>query len=376
MSRKVTLVLVDASGTVLGELPPFDVERPFWPETEDVVAGARDLYGVDVVVLRILATERSQPHGGAVTYLAQTEQRPPNLEPSTLTLTPEPRRPVYAEINGPAKTLEWAEKALGRPILAKTQLRTWNLSTIWRLDTENGPVWLKQVPPFFAHESSVLRWIGPPLVPQVLAAEAGKMLLADVPGHDLYGAGLEMRRAIAKAFHPVQVSAIRDLPLSGVPDERGHALIEPIEQVVAQYGGDPKLVKGLKQRFAAIEACGLPDTLVHGDLHPGNVRGTEHHWAIIDWGDSFVGHPGYDIMRLADGLPDQDRQRLVADWAERWRRDVPGCRPERVLELMEPLAHLRAAVVYARFVANIEPAEHPYHAPDVPACLERAAATA
>ena len=81
----------------------------------------------------------------------------------------------------------------------------------------------------FAHESSVLRWIGPPLVPQVLAAEAGKMLLADVPGHDLYGAGLEMRRAIAKAFHPVQVSAIRDLPLSGVPDERGHALIEPID---------------------------------------------------------------------------------------------------------------------------------------------------
>jgi hypothetical protein len=376
MSRKVTLVLVDASGTVLGELPPFDVERPFWPETEDVVAGARDRYGVDVVILRILTTEKPEPHGGAVTYLAQTEQRPPDLTPSAVTLTPEPRRPLYAEINGPAKTLEWAEKALDRPILAKTQLRTWNLSTIWRLETADGPVWLKQVPPFFAHESAVLRWIGPPLVPKVLAAEAGKMLLADVPGHDLYGAGLEMRRAIAAAFHPVQVSAIRDLPLSGVPDERGHALIEPIERVVAQYNGDPKLVKNLSRRFAAIEACGLPDTLVHGDLHPGNVRGTDQHWAIIDWGDSFVGHPAYDIMRLAEGLPTQDRQRLVADWAERWRRDVPGCQPERVLDLMEPLVHLRGAVVYARFVANIEPAEHPYHAPDVRACLERAAAAA
>jgi hypothetical protein len=376
MSRKVTLVLVDASGTVLGELPPFDVERPFWPETEDVVAGARELYGIDVVILRILATERPQPHGGAVTYLAQTEQRPSGLQPSTLTLTPEPMRPSYAEINGPAKTLQWAEKALGRPILAKTQLRTWNLSTIWRLDTADGPVWLKQVPAFFAHESAVLRWIGPPLVPEVLAAAAGRMLLADVPGHDLYGAGLEMRRAIAAAFHPVQVSATRDLPLSGVPDERGHALIEPIERVVARYGGDQKLVKNLSKRFAAIEACGLPDTLVHGDLHPGNVRGTEQRWAIIDWGDSFVGHPGYDIMRLAEGLADPDRQLLIADWAERWRRDVPGGQPERVIELMEPLAHLRAAVVYARFVANIEPAEHPYHASDVPACLERAAAAA
>src|SRR4051794_6046397 len=124
MPRTVTLVLVDASGTVLGQLPPFDVERPFWPETEDVVACARNLYGIEVVILRILATERPQPHGGAVTYLAQTEQRPPHLEPSSLTLTPEPRRPSYAEINGPAKSLEWAERALGQPILAKTQLRT------------------------------------------------------------------------------------------------------------------------------------------------------------------------------------------------------------------------------------------------------------
>jgi hypothetical protein len=30
-------------------------------------------------------------------------------------------------------------------------------------------------------------------------------------------------------------------------------------------------------------------------------------------------------------------------------------------------------VTYADFVANIEPSEHPYHALDVGACLERAA---
>jgi Phosphotransferase enzyme family len=380
MGRKVTLVLVDGTGTVLGELPPFDLERPFWPETADVVATVRELYGIDVVILRILATERAQPHGGAVTYLAQTEtqtgQLPPGLRPSTVTLGADPRRPAYAEINGPAKTLAWAETALGTPILARTQLRTWNLSTIWRLDTADGPVWLKQIPPFFAHESAVVRWIGPPLVPEVLAAENGKMLLADVPGEDLYGAGLELRRAVAEGFHRVQAAAVRDLPLFGVPDERGQALIEPIKQVVTEYGGDQRLIEDLPERFAEIEACGVPDTLVHGDLHPGNVRGDGQRWAIIDWGDSFVGHPGYDIMRLAEGLPEADRQVLIGEWAERWRNEVPGCEPERVLDLMAPLAHLRAAVVYARFVANIEPAEHPYHASDVPAALERAAAAA
>ena len=125
-------------------------------------------------------------------------------------------------------------------------------------------------------------------------------------------------------------------------------------------------------RFAAIEACGLPDTLVHGDFHPGNVRGDEHRRAIIDWGDSFVGNPAFDILTLANGLEEADRRYLIAEWAERWRADVPGCEPERALDLFGPINHLRGAVIYNRFVANIEPAEHPYHAPDVPACLDRA----
>jgi hypothetical protein len=372
----VTLVLVDGAATVLGELPPFDVPVPYWPETADVVEEARKRYGVDVVVLRILASERSEAQGGAVTYLAQTEQRPAELKPTNVTLSAEPNRPAYAEINGPLRTLQWAEAALDTPVLAKTQIRTWNLSTIWRLDTADGPVWLKHVPAFFAHESAVLRWIGPPLVPAVLAAEGGRMLLADVPGTDLYGADLDTRRAIAAGFHPVQVAAVKDLPLSGVPDERGRSLIEPIERVVTEYGGDPKLLEDLPQRFAAIEECGLPDTLVHGDLHPGNVRGDGQRWAIIDWGDSFLGHPAYDIMHLAVGLSEPDRRRLIAEWADRWRADVPGCEPERAVQLMARLVPLRLAVVYARFLANIEPAERPYHASDPPACLERAAATA
>ncbi len=387
VSRTVTLVLVGADGVVLGALPAFDVERPFWQETEDVVAAARERFGVDVVVLRILSAERPQPHGGAVTYLAQTDQRPP-VEPIDVTLTEQPKRLPYAEVNGPAKSLRWAAEALPAPILRATQLRTWNLSTIWRLDTAGGPVWLKQVPPFFAHEAAVLRWVGPPLVPEVLAADDDKMLLADVPGRDLYGADLATRAAIAASFHPVQAAAAKDLEQIihlGVPDERGSTLVRAIEQVVSEHGTDPRLdeiVAALPGRFAAIEACGLPDTLVHGDFHPGNVRGSgwgvggaasdEHRRAIIDWGDSFVGNPAFDILTLADGLEEADRRHLVAEWAQRWRAEVPGCEPERALDLFGPITHLRGAVIYNRFVANIEPAEHPYHAPDVPACLDSA----
>jgi hypothetical protein len=40
------------------------------------------------------------------------------------------------------------------------------------------------------------------------------------------------------------------------------------------------------------------------------------------------------------------------------------------------VAPLRAAAVYAMFLARIEPSERPYHQGDVPACLKRAVALA
>jgi len=35
---------------------------------------------------------------------------------------------------------------------------------------------------------------------------------------------------------------------------------------------DGRRLGELPARLARIERCGLPDTLVHGDLHPGNTR--------------------------------------------------------------------------------------------------------
>ena len=58
--------------------------------------------------------------------------------------------------------------------------------------------------------------------------------------------------------------------------------------------------------------------------------------------------------------------------AQRWRADVPGSDPLRTVELLRPVAALRAAGVYANFLTDIEPAEHPYHADDVPFWLQRA----
>ncbi|GLW32694.1 aminoglycoside phosphotransferase family protein [Actinoplanes regularis] len=379
MSRTVTLVLVDPAGELLGALPPFSVSSPWWQEVAEVVAGAC----AEVTVLRLLHADREAPPGGHVTYLAETPERPEGLIPLGADLAPHALRAPWAEPGGPAATLAWAAGALDRlgfPPVTAHQRRTWNLSAIWRMDGPDGPVaWLKQVPGFFAHEPAVLGLVGsvaPDLVPYVMAAgDAGRMLLAHIPGEDRYGAGAELCVAVAEAFHPVQeYFAGRLNELAGLPDRRLDT--ETFVNVAAPYLGDidglVELIDGLPERLAAVAACGLPDTLVHGDLHPGNVRTDgDGRPVIIDWGDSSIGNPAFDLLRLTEGLPEPEP--VVAAWSERWRRAAPGCDPERAVELLRPVAGLLGAATYAGFLASTEQSEWPYHAGDVPDCLVAAA---
>jgi hypothetical protein len=73
------LVLVDGAGAPLGALPPFEVPTPWWQDASDVVVGARQRYGIEVTVLRILASNQPAPHGGAVTYLVECPAGRPDV---------------------------------------------------------------------------------------------------------------------------------------------------------------------------------------------------------------------------------------------------------------------------------------------------------
>ncbi|MEV0805304.1 aminoglycoside phosphotransferase family protein [Micromonospora sp. NPDC050200] len=380
MTRTVTLVLVDPAGRLLGALPPYDVPTPWWQEVESVVRGAP----IEVTVLRLLAGERPAPPGGAVTYLAEAAGpvRVP-LVPVSVELAPHPLRAPWAEPGGPAASLAWARAALdrlGRPVAEVAQQRTWNLSAIWRLDGPRGTAWLKQVPAFFRHEAAVLRRLDgvvPGLVPTLLADDGdGRMLLDHVPGEDRYAADTAERQAIAADHHALQVRALPladDLVAAGVPDLRGAGLARWIRAALAPHAA-PALLDGLEARLEEVRRCGLPDTLVHGDLHPGNVRGDGQRRVIIDWGDSIVGHPAFDILRLTERVDPAAASSLLAAWSARWRASVPGCDPERAVELLRPVAALRLAAVYAAFLAGIEPSERVYHEADVPDWLAQAAA--
>ncbi|HEX5205086.1 phosphotransferase family protein [Paractinoplanes rhizophilus] len=364
MTRIVNLVFVDPSGRLLGALPPFEVPTP-WRQEVGAFADQR------WQVLRMLHAD-----GREVTYLAETADPPAGLLPASADLAPHPLRAPYAEVGGPAASLAWARSVLGPGITAH-QVRTWNLSAIWRLDRDGRTVaWLKQVPSFFAHEPDALRLVDavrPGLVPPLIAAgDQGRMLLAHVEGTDRYGAGADLCARIAEAFVPVQAELAGAPGLSVIPAGR-----LDVRRVAAPYfdkiDGLEALIDSLPGRLEAVAECGLPDTLVHGDLHPGNTRTDDAgRLTIMDWGDCTVGNPAFDILRLTEGLADPGP--VTELWAYGWKKARPGTRPERAAQLLRPVAALRGAVTYAAFLDAIEPSEWPYHADDVPACLSAAVA--
>jgi Ser/Thr protein kinase RdoA (MazF antagonist) len=384
--RTAELVLVTPDGAMVGRLPPVAVATPWWQDVEPVVRAARERYGIEVTILRLLHAEFDRPPGGRVTYLAEVAQPIP-AEPWDGTLDGQPRRHAFARPNGPAADLAWAQSVLEGLALSPTappvQVRTWNLSSLWRIPVAGQTVWLKVVPPFFAHEGALLARLAGARVPTLLGHEDGRMLLAEIPGEDLYEAEQPQLQEMVTLLVGLQRSwheRVADLLALGLPDWRAPALTSAIADVVERTADElsaddraalARFVRGLPRRFSQVADCGLGDSLVHGDFHPGNFRGDARGITLLDWGDSGVGHPLLDQPAFLSRIANVDT--VAAHWLQRWRDAVPGCDPARAARLLAPVAAARQAAIYRRFLDLIEPAEHPYHRADPAAWLQRTA---
>jgi len=377
-------------------LPPLELAGPYWPESADIVAEVAARFGAQVVVLRLLVADPSQKSGGAVTYLAELSSGEVDLSPVPETLrrralAPDPKRMPWATLGGPARSLDWARSALepsGQASFRAVQQRTWNLSTLWRLEpasADKSSIWLKQVPHFMAYESRVLRWLNhavPGGAPTLVAADdSGRSLLEHVAGDDLYGAPVPIRQLINQQLHVIQLAgteAIDELLALGVPDLRGPKRAADLRRKLLAwlpgYPGLEALLHRLDQQLERLEECGLPATLVHADNHPGNARGSSQAVRLLDWGEAFIGDPVTDLLGLIGDLPTVEAAPLLVDWCASWKRAAPRSKPEQALELGPFIAALHGAATYAHFLQQIEETEWPYHHEDVPRCLERAAA--
>src|SRR5262249_27374949 len=135
--------------------------------------------------------------------------------------------------------LAWAESVMKkrglRPASPPVQVRTWNLSGLWRIPVVGQALWLKVVPPFFAHEGALLPRLAGERVPTLLGYHGGRALLAEIAGDDLYGAELPLLREMVILLVSLQQrwsGRAGELLALGLPDWRAPALGAAIAGVI------------------------------------------------------------------------------------------------------------------------------------------------
>ncbi|MPY59018.1 aminoglycoside phosphotransferase family protein [Streptomyces spongiae] len=376
---------------ILGVAGPFSVDIPWWAEVEPVVGRLEDVLGVPVAVLRLLTVEGGEGgRDGHVTYHVEAWAHP---APGTLEQRPlpqgllnghEPFRSAWARADGLQELIDWASRTLaaaGRPVTGPVeQRRTWNLAGLFRLPTGQGPVWLKATPHFAADEASVIgafAQVAPGLVPTVLGVGERRVLLDHIPGEDCWGASPETAQAGVRRFVAAQAELASHRP-AGLRDGRDELLVTRVRDLL---DGTVPLDITAEERSAARELtdhwhllakCGLPDTVVHGDFHPGNWRAHDGPPVVVDFADAYWGNPVLDGLRLQDFLPEPARSAAARAWVDAWKAHAPASDPARALALAEPLAQLAYAVRYQEFLDGIEPSERPYHEGDPAAVIREA----
>jgi hypothetical protein len=288
-----------------------------------------------------------------------------------------PERRAWARPGWFAEAAAWTAARLaeaGRPPTGPIeQLRSWSISALLRAETESGAVYFKAVPPLMAAEPSITRGLSerfPDRVPSVLAVDVERAwMLVEHAGEPIQGKPEPaLRERVLRAIGEMQrASADRldELIGLGCADRRLAHLAGQIDLLLAEAGpisgASAETIAALRAEApriralcAELEAAGPPPTLVHGDLHHGNVAVRDGQPVIFDWTDACVAHPFLDLATLFDD--DEEPTPELADaYLASFRDFAPPARLRDALRLGRTLGALHQAVSYHLIVRSCEP---------------------
>jgi len=105
-----------------------------------------------------------------------------------------------------------------------------------------------------------------------------------------------------------------------------------------------------------LAALPVPDTLLHGDLHLGNVARRGGRYIFFDWTDASVAHPFFDLIVAQNERDSERKEQLLAVSIEPWRAWGDEQMLRRAWRVSTPLCFLHHAVSYWYILRNL-PAE-------------------
>lgn len=289
-------------------------------------------------------------------------------------------RPPWARPGWLGAVQVWIEEQLSelgytlvRPV---EYVKSWGISCVLRAHTNADDIYFKQAStlPLFADEPSVtlaLARLFPDQVPRPLGIdrERGWMLLSDF-GRPVDELGKDVDRGnVYRVFAELQIRSaehVDELLALGCLDRRLDRLSAQIDPLL----GDAEKLSGLnveeihqlrslaphlKELCTRLASYSVPDTLVHGDLHMGNVALNEGEYVFFDWTDSCISHPFLDMFDIFDQREEDARNHLRDAYLASWTGYESRARLMEALALAEPLCALHQAVSYQHIIASLEP---------------------
>ncbi len=403
-----------ASGT---DLPALDCTLQAGENTIEAVATVLTEMGLTGPILDCVVDQRSNAEldGEPRSALVQLDAPPPEWTPAApwawqqwSELDHTPAAPVavvtntrIAELRGdaavPAERAAWARPgwyeqatdwikhslaAAGRAAPdAIVQSRHWGISALIRVEASDGRSWFKASFPPFHNEapiSALLAELAPGATCYVIAADAnnGWLLVDDFAGttdatdaettRDAVEHLVQLEHKLLPHTAALLAGGCEHRPLRSLAAELQTSLAAPVvtEQIGLTAHRVIELVDACTQAVATVDAVGLPETLLHGDFHPGNVATTGDGMLIFDWSDGAIGSPVIEAATWGWWYED-DEPRLAVLWGhfcEAWRRAFTVDMSHIASYDIDIVAGAFHTVSYERILTALEPTERPSHA--------------
>jgi hypothetical protein len=253
-------------------------------------------------------------------------------------------------------------------------VKKWSISVVVKVPTRAGRVFFKQALhlPLFVSEPVVTQQLAallPGHIPGVVAVDEQRqwMLLED------FGETLRSENddeAICEMLHVfagIQAQLVGredELLAMGCIDRRLSWLRGQIEALFADEVTREILKEGELEKLVAhvplyLDMCDematlpVPETLLHGDLHLGNVARKGGCYVFFDWTDASVGHPFFDLIVVHDERDAERKERFLAASLQSWRAWGDEQVLQRTWRVSTPLCFLHHAVSYLYILRNL-----------------------
>jgi len=264
-----------------------------------------------------------------------------------------------------------------RPTGPPAVIKAWSRSCALMFPTEEGNVYFKAVPFYFAHEPALFQHLArcfPALIPKVLAIDTERrwFIAEGCMGQPLSRSqSPDLWERAIRSYAQLQIGISRDIGtvvalgcpvrslgklVAGIPLLVDNAISQ--DGILGLSGDETEQLHSaspvLERACLRLAGYRIPCTLEHGDFHAGNVLVSRDACSIIDWSDSSVSHPFFSLFAFLEHkkwspwLPDSPmmRAKLCQAYLRQWLDWETWSHLNEALRLAQLLAPLHTALEY------------------------------